>query len=201
MRLFSHLARDRRGATAVEFSLLGGIMIVGVVSLIDLGHFVFRWNEQAQAAKLGARLAATHNPVSSDLASSDGLFTGAEVGEPAGTYVRACAASSCSPGSFSSAAFNRIFYGADAQCGQPASQAAMGVCDAMPDLQPSQLSITYRNSGVDVIGTEGSLRPLITVRLSGAPSKSVMLATPFPQLVNLPATEVTVLAEDMRTSS
>lgn len=193
--------RDRRGATAVEFSLVGGILIVGVLTLIDLGHYLFRWNQEAQAVKLGARLAATHDPVSTDLATSDGLFTGVEPGDPAGAYVRACAASACSGGTYGSAAFNRIFYGADAQCGDPASEAAVGVCDVMPDLQPAQLSITYRNSGVDVVGTAGSLRPLITVRLAGAPSGSVLLGSTFPQLVNLPATEVTVLAEDMRTTS
>jgi len=195
------LLGDRRGATAVEFSLVGGVLMIGVLTLIDLGHFLFRWNQEAQAVKLGARLAATHNPVSADLATSDGLFTGVQPGEPAGAYVRACAASACSGGSYNSAAFNRIFYGADGQCSAPAGQARAGVCDVMPNLQPAQLSITYRNSGVDVVGTAGSLRPLITVRVAGAPSGSVLLGSTFPTLVNLPATEVTVLAEDMRTSS
>lgn len=195
------LASDTRGATAVEFSLVGGIMILGALALIDFGHILFGWNQQAQAVRVGARLAATHNPVAPELSTMTGLETGVEIGDPVGPYERSCTFASCSGGGHSTAAFNRIFYGSDAQCGEAASEAAMGMCDTMTSLQPGQLTVTYRNSGTDVAGTADALRPLITVRLSGVGSRAVFVNTLWPALSALPATEVTVLAEDMRTSS
>ena len=77
----------------------------------------------------------------------------------------------------------------------------MGMCDTMTSLQPGHLTVTYRNSGADVAGTAGALRPLITVRLSGVASGAVFVDALWPALGALPDTEVTVLAEDMRTSS
>jgi Flp pilus assembly pilin Flp len=195
------LAGDRSGATAVEFSLVAGVMILGALTMIDFGHFLFGWNQQAQAVRLGARLAATHSPVAPELATMTGLETGVEVGDPVGAYERACTSAGCSGGGHSDAAFNRIFYGSDAECGEAASEAAMGMCDTMTGLQPGQITVTYRNSGADVAGTAGALRPLITVRLSGVDSGAVFIDTLWPALGALPDTEVTVLAEDMRTSS
>jgi Flp pilus assembly protein TadG len=195
------LAADHRGATAVEFSLVGGVMILATLTMIDFGHFLFGWNQQAQAARLGARLAATHSPVAPELATMTGLETGVEVGDPVGAYERACTAAACTGGGHASAAFNRIFYGSDAQCGGAASEAAMGMCDTMTSLQPGQVTVTYRNSGADVAGTAGALRPLITVRLSNVGSGAVFVDALWPALSALPDTEVTVLAEDMRTSS
>lgn len=199
--MLRRLAADRRGATAVEFSLVAGAMIVGTLTLIDFGHIVHGWNQQAQAVRLGARLAATHNPVAPELSTMTGLETGVEIGDPVGAYERVCTSTGCTGGGHSAAAFNRIFYGSDAQCGEAASEAAMGMCDTMTGLQPGQLTVTYRNSGVDVAGTAGALRPLITVRLSGVDSAAVFVNTVWSPLSALPATEVTVLAEDMRTSS
>lgn len=195
------LAVDRRGATAVEFSLVAGVMILGALTLIDFGHFLYGWNQQAQAVRLGARLAATQNPVAPDLSTMTGLETGVEVGDPVGAYERACTSAACTGGGHSTAAFNRIFYGSDAQCGEAAAEAGMGVCDTMTSLQPGHLTVTYRNSGADVAGTAGALRPLITVRLSGVGSGAVFVDALWPALSALPDTEVTVLAEDMRTSS
>ena len=200
-RLPERLAADARGATAVEFSLVAGVMILSTLTLIDFGHFLYGWNQQAQAVRLGARLAATHSPIAPELATMTGLETGVEVGEPAGPYERVCTSTSCSDGGHSSAAFNRIFFGADAECGEVASKAAMGMCDTMTSLQPGRLTVTYRESGADVAGVAGALRPLITVRLSGVGSGAVFVDTLWPALSALPATEVTVLAEDMRTSS
>lgn len=200
-RSLRSLARDRRGATAVEFSLVAGIMILGSLTLIDFGRFLYGWNQQAQAVRLGARLAATHSPVAPELATMTGLETGVEVGDPVGPYERVCTSTSCSGGGHSSAAFNRIFFGADAQCGEAVSEAAMGMCDTMTSLQPGQVTVTYRNSGADVAGTAGALRPLISVRLSGVGSGAVFIDTLWSALGALPDTEVTVLAEDMRTSS
>lgn len=201
MRTLRAFARNRRGATAVEFSLVAGIMILGSLTLIDFGRFVYGWNQQAQAVRLGARLAATHNPVAPELATMTGLETGVNVGDPVGAYERVCTAASCSGGGHSSASFNRIFFGADAQCGGAASKAAMGMCDTMTTLQPGQLTVIYRNSGTDIAGTAGALRPLITVRLSGVGSEAVFVHGLWPALGALPDTEVTVLAEDMRSSS
>ena len=195
--------RDLRGAAAIETAIVAPFLFTGIIGVVDLGLYLFRWNQVVEAARLGARIAAVSDPVSSDLASKTGLETGVAPGEPAGDYERVCAAvgQSCTPGgTYSAAAFGRIFYGAGSTaCGDATAPEQVGMCDAYSDLQPAQVTIRYEESGADTAGVEGALRPLINVRITGAPSGVVLLHQMVPGAFRtLPTVETTVLAEDLR---
>ena len=132
-----------------------------------------------------------------------GTETGAQVGQPAGAYARACspATATCVGGNaYSGAAMNRIYYGpASTTCGAAPSRESAGICDVLPLIEPGDVTVTYRSSGVDTAGVAGALRPLITVRIAGAGPRLVLFDKILP--ATLPVVEVTMLAEDLRSSA
>jgi Flp pilus assembly protein TadG len=75
---------DRRGAAAIETAIVAPFLFTGIIGLVDLGLYLFRWNQVVEAARLGARIAAVSDPVSSDLTLMTGLETGVQSGQPAG---------------------------------------------------------------------------------------------------------------------
>jgi hypothetical protein len=198
----SSFSRDQRGATAVEIAVLAPLLFGAVLSTFDIGLYFWRWNEAIQASRIGARIAIVSDPVASDLKTMTGLETsGVDPGEPAGPYERVCTGgATCSGGVYDAAAMNRIFFGvqgADCVPGSPRSE--RGMCDVLPMLQTANVTVTYRSSGVDTAGAAGALRPLVTVRITGANPRLVLFGRLFP--ATLPATETTMLAEDLRSTA
>lgn len=206
MRRLSSLPKDVRGAAAVEAALVAPIVFTLVFATVDLGLYLWRWNQQVDAVRIGARIAAVSDPVSSDLAAMTGLATGAAPGQPAGTYARVCSLSgangACEGGTYDPAAMTRILYGPSGQsCTDSNAQNAPGMCDILQTVQPSHVTVSYRASGVDSAGVEGALRPLVSVKASQVPSGTVLIHQLFPgAFAKLPTTETTVVAEDLRSS-
>ena len=195
--------QNRSGAAAVEIGLLTPVFVVGLLTLFDLGLYFWRWNEAVEAARVGARLAVVSDPVSSDLSSMTGLETGVGAGQPVGAYERVCTASACTNGTYSDAAMNRIFYGPGTQtCDHATRITGAGMCDVLPTLAKSNVTVSYRSSGVDAAGMTGALKPLVSVRISGASPELFFINQFVPgRFTALPDAEVTVLAEDLRTSA
>lgn len=194
---------DQRGAAAVETAIVAPFLFMAVIGMFDLGVLLFRWNQAVEATRVGARIAAVSDPVSAELATMTGLETGVEPGDPAGAYERLCAggAQTCSGGTYSAPAFSRVFHGpGSAACGDAGGRDRLGMCDAFSQLQPAHVTIQYRNSGADSAGVAGALRPVITVRVSGAPSGVSLLGQMLPALRTLPAAETTVVAEDLKSA-
>ena len=194
--------RDRRGVTAVEMAVLAPMIFVAVLSSIDLGLFVWRWNEAVQAARLGARLAAVSDPVASELSNKTGLETGVAAGQPAAAYEHVCQASAatCSGASYSATAMGHIISGpGSSACGDATELHVRGMCDVFPLLEARDVTVIYRQSGIDAAGTAGALRPLITVRIQGAGPRLVLFDRILP--LALPTTEATTLAEDLRSGA
>ena len=202
MPRLSAFLRDTRGVTAVETAILAPLLFVGVLSTFDIGLYVWRWNTAVQAARIGARIAAVSDPVDSTLSIMTGLeTTGVLAGQPSGPYERVCSGSgACAGGVYDAAAMNRLFYGVQgAECVEGSAPAQRGMCDVLTGLNLSNITVSYRHSGVDTAGTAGSLRPLVSVRISGARANMVVFGRLLPD--TLPATEVTMLAEDLRSSA
>ena len=203
MRRLSLFPRDESGISTVEVAMLAPILFGAVLASFDAGLYVWRWSQAVQAARTGARLAAVSDPVASDLATMTGLETGVQPGQPAGAYQRVCspATGACAGGAaYSAPARNRIFYGpASATCGAAPSRDRAGMCDVLPLLQPGNVTVTYRSSGVDTAGVAGALRPVITVQIAGAGPRLVLFDKILP--ATLPVVEVTMLAEDLRSTA
>ena len=202
MRRFSSFFRHQGGMSAVELAILAPVLFTAVLSTFDLGLYFWRWNQAVQAARLGARVAAVSNPVSSDLSTATGVAGAVQPGDTVGAYQRVCSGGTktCTSGVFNEAALNRIFYGpSGAGCGDATSREAAGMCDVLSTLELSDVSITYSASGIETAGVAGSLRPLVTVRISGAGPRLVLFDKILP--ANLPVTEMTMLAEDLRSTA
>jgi hypothetical protein len=165
--------------------------------------YLFRWNQAVEAARIGARAAAVSDPVSSELSTMTGLETGVDAGDPVGAYLRVCTGGgACTGGTYSAAAFSRIFHGpGSTACGDATNRDRVGMCDAFDVLKPANVTIQYQESGADTAGVTGALRPLITVRVSGAPSGVVVLDQLFPGAFRLlPAVETTTVSEDLKSA-
>ena len=195
--------RDERGITSVEIAVLAPILFASVLASFDAGLYVWRWSQAVQAARMGARLAAVSDPVSSELGLMTGTETGAAAGEPVGAYVRVCTPSNAqctNGGTYNATAMNRIYYGpGSTTCGQAPSRDSAGMCDVLPLLKPQNVTVTYQSSGVDTAGIAGSLRPLITVKIANAGPRLVLFDKILP--ATLPVVEVTMLAEDLRSTA
>lgn len=204
-RALRNLLQRDDGATSVEVALLVPLVFLSLLSGVDLGLYVWRWNQSVQAVRVIARQATISDPVSSDLLTMTGLETGAAAGAPLAAYERRCALGSatCTGGDFDQAAADRLFYGPVGKvCGDATSKADAGLCDLAPRLRPENVWVTYRASGVDSAGVAGAARPLVTVETRNARSDVVMLNHMVPNVfLNLPAAEVTLLAEDLRSST
>jgi Flp pilus assembly protein TadG len=193
--------RDQRGVTAIEWAILAPLLFVTVLGGFDAGLYMWRWNEAVQAARIGVRIAAVSDPVSADLKTMTGLETSVQSGQPAGTYERVCTGGSCTGGgTYDAAAMSNIFYGPQGtDCVSGSSRLTTGMCDVFTPLETGNVTVIYRNSGVDTAGVPGALRPLVTVRISDARPKLVMFGRFLP--TTLPVTEMTMLAEDLRSTA
>lgn len=187
----------------METAIIAPFLFTAVIGLADLGVYLFRWNQAVEATRIGARLASVSDPVSSELATMTGLETGAAGGEPVRAYLRVCVGGgACEGGTYSAAAFSRIFHGpGSTSCTDATSREGVGMCDAFPVLTSGNVTVRYQESGADTAGVAGALRPLISVQVSAAPSGVVILDQLFPNAFRLlPAAETTVVAEDMKSA-
>ena len=203
MTVRARFLRNASGAAATEVALLAPVFVAALLTLFDVGLYLWRWNQVVEAARVGARLAVVSDPVASDLVGMTGLETGVAAGQPVGAYERVCTPSACTNGVYSASAMNRIFYGpGQVQECKTTRTASSGMCDVLNSLQQANVTISYRASGVDVAGVVGALKPLVSVRISGADPNLFFIDHFVPgRFATLPAAEVTVLAEDLRTSA
>ena len=166
--MFRGYLSDQSGAVAVSASWLIGVFIVIIGGGIEMSHSYWRANTIQHAAKTGARIAITTEPVASELLTMTGLDSGVDAGDPMPDYKIVCSGKtrSCNRGSFNQEAFDKIFYGrdADGQCGNTQKE-RRGMCDLFSVLKPENTIITYQNSGLGRAGNPPSLFPIITITI------------------------------------
>jgi len=196
---------DKSGAVTTETAFVLSLMIVVTGGLIEAGNAFFQWNSVQQAARHGARLAATSNPVASDLTSMTGISTGVAAGDPMPSYERTCSgeSNSCNSGSFDQSALKNIFYGPDGDlsCGKT-SRERRGMCDFNDGLSLSNVEISYTGSGLGRAGYPPELKPLVTVKVTGIPFDFVLLDVFMPNAVTtMPDIYASTMGEDLKSGS
>jgi hypothetical protein len=144
----------------VETTITLVLMLGLTFSIAEFGNALWQWNSAEKATKTGARLAATADPVATELKTWDcatsTILLGTPCSDPSaatfGTITCSGATSSCSGGyAFSSAAFGVIL-------------AQMQTI--FPRVQAANLVIEYRDVRLGFAG-RGRAVPAITVRLTG----------------------------------
>lgn len=154
------LLKCTRGATMVETTLTLVLMLGLTFGIIEFANALWQWNSAEKATKIGARLAATADPVAQELKTFDcatgAILLGTSCKDPSaatfGTVVCSGATTSCSGGyAYSSAAMAVIVSGMQA---------------FFPRIQTSNVVVEYRDVRLGFAG-RGRAVPAITVRLTG----------------------------------
>ena len=189
------------GAVTVETSLIIMIMIFLTAGVIDAGLGYWQWNSAQQAARHGARLAATSDPVAIDITTMTGIGNGVEAGDPFPDYIRSCSGKSlsCDQGGFSQAALAALVYGGDGDgaCGSTTRE-RRGICDIVSNVGLANIEISYQGSGLGRAGSPASPAPLITVTIKDLDYDFVFLNALLPaKFQKLPPVSVSVISEDL----
>lgn len=205
MSLVSKYVDNKNGSVTVEAAFLLPIMVVLTIGAFETCYGLFQWNTAQKSARIGARIAATTQPISEQLLTMTGLESGAEPGDPMPNYVHLCngASKSCTVGGFNDSVFDEILYGPDNDgvCGST-TKARRGICDIYSGVGPDNLEIEYRNSGLGRAGNPASPAPIITVTLKGLEYDFALLRYFTPsRMRTMPTIRVTVVAEDLQSGA
>lgn len=201
MRLLSRYRRDERGVTSVEAALLSGLFVLLVMGGTELGLYYFKANAAEQAARTGARLAATHDPVARQLATNTWLTSERRAGDPLPDYTYTCdgATSSCDTGPYDASAMDVLIHGPDGTgCAESANRAAQGMCDFLAGLNAGNVEITYTGTRLGTAGDPAAPLPLVTVTVKNVEREVLFLERILGNRAVLKPVSVTVMAEDLK---
>ena len=217
------LAADRGGSSAVENSIVFGLLIVLTIALIEFSLALWQWNTAEKATELGVRYAVQSDPVSLGLSEYNGVTGG---GFNPGTSLNfsnldaltlsctlepdkecKCSGEGCTkfsdsvsdPTGVDTDAFNAIITRMD------------GVFRGS-DLDASNVVVEYAHVGMGFAGRPGAdIVPVVTVRLSGVTFDFMVLNFLRPMMVGgsqqstsngipMPPFTATLSGEDMNSA-
>ena len=193
MRIFKRFGHNTAGAVTVETSLLIGGLILLSGGAIEASYAFYQYNGAQIAARTGARIAATYDPVSRDMRNLNTLN--------AANYARTCSSETrrCSQGGYDGSAMQAIVYGPDLDgaCGAT-NQGRRGMCDVFNDVQLAHVDVSYSSAGLTTSGRPDPA-PIVTVTLRDVPLNFAFLdMVGFKNIATLPSVEVTVMGEDLK---
>lgn len=198
---FQKYFKSDSGAVSVETSLLITITTILTACAVEASLALWQWNSAQQAARHGARLAATSDVIATDLQTMTGLSDTVAAGDPLPDYARVCSGetSSCDAGGFDQTALNLIVYGKDGDgaCGATTPR-ARGICDVFADVRPENIEVKYEASGFGIAGLPAKPAPLITVTVKDLDFDFIFLDAFFPNaFTKIPPVSVSVMSEDL----
>jgi Flp pilus assembly protein TadG len=202
MRAVRNFLANRSGAVTIEAAFLVPLMIVLTAGAVEIGYAFYQWNGAHQAARHGARLAATSNPVPQDLRTMTGLGGGVKAGDPMPDYTRECfgKSQSCTGSAFNRAAMNAIVYGPDQDMTCEATNSPRrGICDVFSAVSRQNVDISYKSSGLGRAGFPADPEPLITVTIKDLQFNFLFLDLIIPKgWQTIPTTRASHMGEDLR---
>ncbi len=201
MTKFRQYFAAKDGAVTIETSIVITTVIFLTVCVLEAGLAYWQWNSAQQAARHGARIAATSDPIAIDLTTMTGLGNGVEAGDPLPDYTRICSGKtySCNQGGFNQTALGELVYGLDGDgvCASTSPE-RRGVCDIISNIGPENVEISYDGSGLGLAGTPAIPAPLITVTIKDLEFDFIFLNALLPnKFQKLPPVSVSVMSEDL----
>lgn len=194
--MIRRLRLDRSGASAAEFALVLPLLVLLLLGILDVGRLLWDVNRAEKATQVGARVAIVTDVLDDAMALES--YVGQTVGGVTltqGDIIPAealgelectdagctCLSGSCpATGTFDTASFDRI---------------VTRMQFMKPDIQPADVKITYRGSGLGFAGDPNGMEiaPLVTVELDSEFSPLVLFGAAD---VPLPTFRSTLTAED-----
>jgi len=205
-RSFRH---EQTGAVFAEFAILMPIVVLIVCGSIDFLYAFYQLNAAAKATEVGARIAAVSNPVASGLDNlpNEAVLNGAQPKGPLPSFTVTCSDSKCAcagtcPGmvdnSFDEKAMDRIVYGQSvASCSKAEVSYAIGMCDVLPSIAPTNVVIVYAQTGLGYAGRPGGPVPTITVKFRNMQFQLFFLTPLLGVQIAMPPMSTTVTAQDL----
>lgn len=204
--LLTRLGRDQSGAAMVEFTIVVFFFLVLTGGVVEFALGWYQWNSASKALQQGVRLASVSDPVASDLTNMTGLEGSAVPGDPMPSFLRVCNGKdqTCTNGgTYSASAMNTIVYGRGQNtCGTIGPDGFAGMCDIFDRIQPQNVIITYRHTGLGFAGRPGGPVPTITIELTGLTYNYAFLSGLLGfGPVTLPPMRTTAIGEDLATTT
>jgi Flp pilus assembly protein TadG len=203
MSMLARLAREERAATAAEFALVLPLLLIFLFGMLDVGRFMWEYNEAEKATQMGARYAVVTDPVLTNLST----YSFAETGEvAAGTAVdstyfdhsyctttttsanASCTCSSSTGGFCNAASTNATAFGNIVT--------RMSAID--PLIQANEVEVDYKNVNLGFAGDPNGpdVSPLVTVQLKNLtfqPLTTLLFGASF----NMPTISASLTGEDL----
>jgi Flp pilus assembly protein TadG len=172
MTMLMRLTREERAATAAEFALVLPLLLIFLFGILDVGRFMWEYNEAEKATQMGARYAVVTDPVLKTLNSYSFAQTG-EVSAGSAVPTSYFTSSACTTTTTSANASCTCVSTAGAFCsGAATNTTAFGnivtrISAIYPLAQPKNVEVDYKNVSLGFAGDpNGSdVSPLVTVKL------------------------------------
>ena len=160
--------RDTRAASAAEFALVLPLLLIFLFGMIDVGRFMWEFNEAEKATQMGVRYAVVTEPVASGLSNysfavSEGIPQGSPV--PTASFTSAtCNNATCSCVASTGSFCSSVGYSATAF-----SNIVTRMSYMYPAIDQDNVTVEYRNVGLGFAGDPDGpdVSTLVTVRLTG----------------------------------
>lgn len=205
MNVAGNIIHDERGGPAAEFAMVLPLALIFLFGIIDVGRYMWEYNQAEKATQMGARYAVVTNLVASGLSSySFAVSCGIPQGDPVG--AAAFPGVNCTGGGTVAAPTATCSLAGSSSCttGIPTtdSDATLGlIVNRMrlfkPDIVPANVSVNYGYSGLGYSGDPNGLdvAPLVTVSVTGLTFRP-LIATIFNATVNMGTFSYTLTMED-----
>jgi Flp pilus assembly protein TadG len=210
------LARDRNGAVLVEVAVMMTIMFVFILGSIEFLFVFYQWNAAAKAVQVGARIAATSDPVAVGLRALSSAVAGtlSPPGGPMPNFTVTCDGSTetctCSTaqvcpagGGYSAEAMNTIVFGrGSSSCSDATTSYDAGMCDIFSRITPANVVVVYTQTGLGFAGRPGGPVPTVTLSLQHLPFQFFFLSSlmGFNNL-QIPALTTSIVGEDLSSTA
>jgi Flp pilus assembly protein TadG len=200
--MFMCLAREERAATAAEFALVLPLLLIFLFGMLDVGRFMWEYNEAEKATQMGARYAIVTDPVLKGLDTSysfavdGGLTAGSAV--PTTYFTSASCTGTSSSASCTCVSTTGNFCAATSANSTAFTYIVNRMSEMYPAITASNVEVDYKNVGLGFAGDpNGSdVSPLVTVKVTGLtfqPLTTLLFGASF----NMPVISASLTGEDL----
>jgi hypothetical protein len=177
MMSIRNFLRDEGGGPAAEFALVLPVALAFLFGIIDVGRYMWEYNQAEKATQMGARFAVATDTVATGLR---GYSFAVSCGIPQGDTISAAAfpGMNCSGGGTVASPTVTCALAAASSCSTAIPTASSGpvlgrIVNRMrlfkPDIAPANVAVRYAHSGLGYAGDPNGLdvAPLVTVTVTG----------------------------------